>query len=89
MYSFLILFIILLNFLSSINLSFSFSCFYLILKLLLIFLMLSLEFMFGSIPISSLDSFDEDVDRGAFRHCRRSLQVLVHAPELIDGAEVC
>ncbi len=43
--------------------------------------------MLGVFP-DGLDAFDEQVAGRSFRHLRRSLQVLVHAPELIDGAEV-
>ena len=35
-----------------------------------------------------LDPLDEQVDRGTIRHGVGSLHVLVHSPELVDGAEV-
>ena len=41
-----------------------------------------------SIFPNGLDSFDKDVDSGSFGHLTWALEVLVHAPELVDCAEV-
>ena len=43
--------------------------------------------MLGILP-DRLDAFDKEIARGSLRHLRWSLQMLVHAPELVDCAKV-
>ena len=43
--------------------------------------------MLGILP-DRLDALDKEIARGALWHLRWSLQVLIHAPELVDCAEV-
>ena len=44
--------------------------------------------MLGIFP-NGLNTTHEDVDRGTFWHFTWTLQMLIHAPKLVNSAEVC